>query len=269
MAKKLYERKCTISILGCGWLGLSLGKFFAENQLKVKGSTTQSKKLALLSTKGLMPYKVDMTTPNNRSDFFKTDVLIITVPPSAREYLSIVSNTISAIEANQVEKIIFISATTVYPELNRVVTEDDAQNIAAARSGIRLLEIEEMFRRSKKFSTTILRFGGLYGPHREPGRFMEGRKHVKGADVPVNLVHLDDCIGVIEAILKKNVWGEILNVCAPQHPQKREFYTKACLTIGLPPPNFSDEPAPFKLVSSKKMENLLGYQFQHPDPMRL
>lgn len=267
MVNKVCNMDYTVSILGCGWLGLPLGKVLAENCIKVKGSTTQSEKLDVIRTKGLVPHKLDMTNPPEFSDFFQTDVLIITIPPSARQYTTIIANIIKAIEANQIRKVIFISSTTVYPDLNREVTEADAQNMASPRSGIKLLEIEDLFRHSKSFSTTILRFGGLYGPGREPGRFIAGRRGIKGAAAPVNLIHLDDCIGVIKTILKKKIWGATFNACAPQHPSKKEFYSKACNELGLPLPQFVPGPHTYKIVSSKKLVTALNYKFQHPDPM--
>ena len=45
-------------------------------------------------------------------------------------------------------------------------------------------------------------------------------RDVPEGNAPVNLVHLDDCIGVIEALIQQAAWGKLYNVCADDHPRK-------------------------------------------------
>jgi hypothetical protein len=41
---------------------------------------------------------------------------------------------------------------------------------------------------------------------------------------PVNLIHRDDCIGIINAIIEQNVWAEVFNGCADTHPFKADIH---------------------------------------------
>ncbi len=50
----------TVNILGCGWYGLALAKFFVEKGIIVKGSTTSTEKLSTLAQAGML---TGVTTP--------------------------------------------------------------------------------------------------------------------------------------------------------------------------------------------------------------
>ncbi|MEA2073513.1 MAG: hypothetical protein U9O86_08010 [Campylobacterota bacterium] len=128
--------------------------------------------------------------------------------------------------------------------------------------------IEEVFKSSLVFETTILRFGGLIGGSRNPSNFVKKKQLLKNARV--NLIHLDDCIGVINAILEQGVWGETFNACADTHPTKEEFYTHVCKQSGYCTPSFkdSDEMVP-EVISNEKLKEALSYSFIHPDLMQV
>ena len=116
------------------------------------------------------------------------------------------------------------------------------------------------------FETTILRFGGLIGADRNPARFLL-KSAQPVANAPVNLIHQDDCIGIITTILEQNLWGEILNACCPEHPLKKDFYGKAAQISGLPVPGISDQDEAYKIVDSSKLKRLLKYKFKYQSPM--
>jgi nucleoside-diphosphate-sugar epimerase len=255
----------SISILGCGWLGKPLAAHLIQKGYRVKGSTTSENKLNELEQLGIQPFVIRFDPApagEHLKEFFDAEVLIITIPP--RRKAGLTEQYRQQIEAVAVEAqnagvrfVLFISSTSVYPDLNRVVTEADAD----AQSY--LFQIENILRSNGKFKTTVVRFGGLMGPGRPPGRFLAGKKDVAGASNPVNMIHLDDCISIIEKIIENNVWEEVFNACSAQHPTKKDFYQKASIELGLTPPEFSDESAPFKIVSAEKLKDRLSYQFKH------
>jgi len=161
---------------------------------------------------------------------------------------------------------LFVSSTSVYKNLNGEVIEDEqAEQLTSP-----LYQIEQLFRQNKSFNTTILRLSGLIGYSRHPGRFFRPGKSIEQADTPVNLIHRDDCIGIIQTIIEKQAWGEVFNGCADSHPSKREFYTYARRLLGLPAPECAAETTPaYKIVSNAKVKEKLAYQFIHPDLMQI
>ncbi|MTI20606.1 SDR family oxidoreductase [Fulvivirga sp. RKSG066] len=259
----------TISILGCGWLGLPLGEYLVKRGFVVKGSTTQKEKLQELEHVGIKPYHLSFEPDlvGEARDFFDSEILIINLPPRNREgvpnFYELQLETIRSYAQGSVKHVLFVSSTGVYPNSNQEVTEEDADVNCLSRSGIPLLKMEQIFTQSTAFETTIMRFGGLYGPERHPGRFLAGKTDLLGADNPVNMIHLEDCLGVIEAIIDQGLWGETFNACSPKQETRKSFYQSAANDLGLQPPTFNDQPQPFKKVSSEKLIKLAGYKFKY------
>lgn len=257
-----------VSILGCGWLGLELGSLLSQRNFRVKGSVTKVSKTDMLNSAGIIPYVFNWADNNIPSVFFECNVMIVTIPPSVSNYKTNFVNFIRLMERHKVENVLYISATSVYPDTDSEVWEEDADYIISPHSKLALLEIEDLLRYNKKFSTTILRFAGLYGPDRIPGKFLAGKKDVSGGNKPVNLIHRDDCIEIIIQLVEKEVWGETFNACTDGHPNRKDFYIMACRKQKLEPPIFNEQEEKYKIVNSDKLKACLDYNFIHPDPMK-
>jgi nucleoside-diphosphate-sugar epimerase len=253
-----------VSILGCGWLGKALGRALVKSGYLVMGSTTKSEKTAELAAVGISPFVLDVhqLSPGNFGQrFFHSDVLVISLPHGIRrgkadEYIDQINRVIQAAKAGNTKHMLLFSTTSVYPNLNRIVTEQDADPENPIVKGEQIVLESEI-------PSTVIRFAGLYGPGREPGRFLANKRDLAGSNMSVNLIHLDDCIEILTRIIKNNVWNKVLNACADEHPTKKEFYTKAAIAIGLEPPTFSEEVNEYKIVSNELLKQTLGYKFLH------
>jgi len=249
-----------ISILGCGWLGLALATNLIDKGYEVYGSTTTHFKCKVLAEKGIKPFLIDISeTDANMSEFLISDILIIAITSkSIRDIKSLIKN----IEQSDVQKVIFVSSTSVYPYTNGIVTEE------TGISNTPLAEIEKLFINNCSFKSTILRFGGLFGYDRKPGNFIKPNKPVKNPEGYINLIHRDDCIEIIEQIILKNLWNETLNACADNHPKRREFYLKETQKAGQSSIIFDENSKnEYKIITSEKLKNLLDYEFKYADLM--
>ena len=265
-----------ISIVGSGWLGLPLAKNLQTKGYRIKSSTTSKDKITLLEAEGLIPYCFTLGTENTViPDFLKdSDILIINFPPKRKieaienVYPQQVQQLLQHI--NDTQKVLFISSTSVYQNTNGIV-EETLVNIPEKASGKAVLAVENMLRKQLKDRLTILRFSGLIGYDRLPGRFLAAKKNLSNGNTPINVIHRDDCIGLINAIIEQNCWGQIINGCAEEHPLRSVFYTLAAENIGLTPPTFiENEKSPvFKIISNKKSKEILKYSYKHPDPLKL
>lgn len=263
----------SISILGCGWLGVPLAKHFLKNGFSVKGSVTSEEKFGMLRGAGISPFRIVLSDTEvilYDPDFFRCDVLIISIPPRRIEgieqvFPSQIRRLIPSILKSGIQKVIFISSTSVYPDQKQLARESEILFPDKA-SGKALVDAENLLREQSGFRTTIVRFGGLIGADRNPARFLLKSKQPI-ANAPVNLIHQDDCIGIISAIVRQELWGETLNACCPEHPMKKDFYEKAAIQSGLPVPVISEELAAFKTIDSSKLIRLLNYQFIYSSPM--
>ncbi|URM37769.1 SDR family oxidoreductase [Flavobacterium anhuiense] len=271
-----------ISILGCGWLGLPLAKALIAKGNSVNGSTTSQDKLSILKDARINPFLVilsevdgnfesDGISENIDSFLAESEILIIDIPPKLRTvdpssekkvFVEKIKNLIPFIEKSTIQKVLFVSSTSVYGDDNGLVTEKTIPN-PNTESGKQLLLSEKLLQKNQNFEATILRFGGLIGEDRHPVKFLAGKENIENPDAPVNLIHQNDCIGIIEAIINQSKWNEVFNAAAPFHPIREEYYTQKAAQMNLPLPNFSSEKSNIKkAISSKKIENSLNYQFK-------
>jgi len=269
-----------ISILGCGWLGLPLAKSLLAKGYEVKGSTTSVIKLDVLKNAGILPFQIQLEEHQvigTIEDFLKeTDVLVIDIPPGLRKvtstsnemtFVNKIKTLIPFIEKSDVQKVVFISSTSVYGDGFPIVeiTEETKPN-PDTESGKQLVIAETFLQSNSCFKTTVIRFGGLLGENRHPIKFLAGRTNVENPVAPVNMIEREDCIGIIEEILKQvqhDKWGETFNAVAPQHPTRKAYYRKKAEIFNLPLPTFAEDSASKgKIISSEKVGTILGYSFQ-------
>ena len=269
-----------ISILGCGWLGLPLAKALLENGFLVKGSTTSVGKLSVLKNLGIQAFQIELseTKIQGEVDSFleNSKILIIDVPPKLRgsstdpsttlrmTFVEKIKNVIPFIEKSSVENVLFISSTSVYGDTSTSlsVTEETELN-PDTESGRQLVQTEQLLQSNSNFKTTILRFGGLIGEDRHPIKFLAGRKNIENPNAPINLIHQEDCIGIIQKIIELNSWNETFNAVTPFHPSRKEYYTQKAINLALDLPEFNAENSNSgKTISSTKIEKVLGYSFR-------
>ena len=276
------EEKEKIAILGCGWLGLPLAKSLLSKGYEVKGSTTSESKLNVLKNAGISPFQIKLEAHKiigTIEDFLKeTDVLVIDIPPGLRRAISSsqemtfvnkIKILIPFIEKSGIQKVIFVSSTSVYSDSFPIVeiTEETKPN-PDTESGKQLVIAESLLQSNSHFKTIIIRFGGLLGDDRHPIKFLAGRTNVENPNAPVNMIEREDCIGIIEKVLDfardaNWEWNQTFNAVAPQHPSRTAYYHKKAELFHLPLPTFVENLASKgKIISSKKVETILGYSFQ-------
>ncbi|QXP74802.1 NAD(P)-binding domain-containing protein [Tenacibaculum sp. AHE15PA] len=243
-----------ISILGCGWLGKPLALYLIEKGYLIKGSTTSIEKLAIFKEVGIQPFIVDITKDDNEElqSFLTADVLIVAIP--SKNVLGF-KNLIKELEKWAIKKVIFISSTSVYPSLNKEMNENDTTVDST------LVEIENVFRTNRNFATTVIRFAGLFGENRNPGNWFKDKK-IPQPNGFVNMIHQQDCIGIIYQVIKQNVFGEVFNACSNHHPSRKEYYINAKKVLKTAPPVFDDSsPLEYKIINSDKVQKQLNYTF--------
>lgn len=256
--------------MGCGWFGRPLAHSLISDGYRIHGSTTSEKKLIPLKKEGITPFLISFHEDKivgDISNFLKEiDLLVINIPPKLRgnakeNYVKKMELLHNEIKNSTVQKIIFISSTSVYGAAEGEVTEETIPQPTTA-SGIQLLASEKVFSQDKSLQTTIIRFGGLIGPDRHPVTMLSGRKDLANGNAVVNLIHLDDCIGIIKAIFENSWWNEIINGVHPNHPKKRDYYTEKAKSIGIQPPDYKEDTATkSKIVVPKSLINVKNYTF--------
>ena len=256
-----------VGILGCGWYGIALAKRLIDQGIVVKGSTTSSGKLDILRAAGILPFliRIDGTEADKTEpEFFNCDQLIVAnnvKMDHLDNYLSKVRKTIRLIQNGSVDRVIFISSISVYGDHNQEVDENTLPKPGKG-SGISLLEGEKLLLAQENLNCTILRFAGLVGPGRDPARFFAGKTGIPNGAAPVNLIHLEDCVGMTEKLLQNPQLKGIFNGVSPHHPSKMDFYTHAAKRKSLALPVFKAEKLEWKIVNSLYVKQQLDYDFK-------
>jgi nucleoside-diphosphate-sugar epimerase len=262
-----------ISIIGLGWLGKPLAQYLLQKDWDVKGSTTQREKLLSLEQEGIHPFLFNlMPHPQGQAfqGLFDTDILFINIPPGLRhqpdtfhpeqvKYLKALA------EQHRVKKVIYISSTSVYPSEDKTYTEEEP--LTKETTGNKsILEAERILWADHTYDLTVIRFGGLMGGQRIPGRYFSGKSNVEG-DVPVNYIHQEDAIRLAVWVVENRHWNETINGVCPLHPSRKEIYQSTAARLGFPPPISYSEDSSSRTISSDKIARK-GFVFQHPDPLQ-
>ncbi|WP_199769318.1 uroporphyrinogen-III C-methyltransferase [Flavivirga eckloniae] len=262
-----------ISILGLGWLGLPLALELQKKGHAISGSVSGLDKLKTFAKYTFSATRIHVASDTIIGDWdafiYEASTIIINFPPKRIENIE----TIYPLQIEQIiqrtpkhVKVIFVSSTSVYQNTNRLTDETECCQPEKA-SGIGVLKAEQLLREHFGSNLTILRLAGLIGPQRHPGRFLANKKHLKNPNIPVNLIHQKDAIGLIESIIDQHYFGDIINGCADEHPKRKAFYEKAALKLELPAPVFEDtEHESYKLIDNTKSKKALHFKYEYSNP---
>lgn len=246
-----------ISIYGCGWLGAPLANSLKKQGHVLKVTAQSSASVAKLQKLGYKTYQSSIKAINDLApDFFDCDLLIIAIPHKiVADFIALCN----IIQKQKVSKVIYISSTSVYQNNNSIVNEA----VGPLNPESKILQIEQALTCSS-YDLTVVRFAGLIGPKRDPAQFfIKSGRPISQPDATVNLIHLDDCIGIINKIIALNKYGEIYNGCTPDHPLKKNFYQQAAMRSGNNPLTLAQpEKIQFKTVDGSKVTHELGYAYK-------
>ena len=252
---------------------MPLAKNLVDEGFSVNGSTTSKDKLKLLEEFKINPFLVTIDASGISGHFSQfligSDTVIINIPPGLRKnpeknHVAEIKHLMLAIEAHSIKNVLYISSTSVFEDdLNFPIIKANTVPNATSSSAKQLIEIEQMLQANSNFKTTILRFGGLVDNDRHPSKFLSGRTHVSNPEAPLNLIHKTDCIAIIIAILKKELWDVTLNAAYPKHLTKKSYYLNYCKRHNLPLPSYNNsEKSKGKIIDSTTLVQLLNYTFQ-------
>lgn len=259
-----------ISIIGCGWLGLPLGAHLAKKGHQVTGSTTSADKLTQLEQAGIAPVLFKLSPMPEGTSFnslFQTDLLFINIPPGRKKnppefYEEQIKYLTYLINQHKVPKVIFVSSTSFYPSTNNWVDLDTSYDFEKG-SGKAVVQAEKQISKVAA-DLIILRCGGLMGGNRIPGRWFAG-KPTSGADTPVNYIHREDIISLVEQLISQEPWEQkVMNVVNPSHPTRKEVHEAMALKYGFEKPQWqAPNVIPHKIVKS----SLAHFRLNYPSPL--
>jgi len=283
-----------VLIVGCGYVGLPLGKELARLGHEVFGLRRSALAEAELLAAGITPLHADITRPDSLKNLPRDFDWVVNCTASggggADDYLKIYlegnRNLIARLADSPVKKFIYTSSTSVYAQNDgSIVTEQSPTEPEEGTAKV-LVETEEFLLAVasgsrghslyQKFPAVILRVAGIYGPGRGHGfkQFLRGEARIEGDGARwLNMIHRDDLIGVIIATLHDAKPGEIFNAADNEPVSQRNFFEWLAAELKRPmPPSVPADSEIWrkrgvtnKRVSNAKLRAELKYPLQFPD----
>lgn len=176
---------------------------------------------------------------------------------------------------------VYTSSTAVYPQGGGAVVDETAEAPGATPNGAIIRESEKLLEQSSAAACArwfILRLAGIYGParHHLLDQLRDGAITLNGAgDHRLNLAHRDDIVAAIVACLRApaTVGREIFNVADTAPAMRTEVVHWLSDRLGRSAPAFDGSttvrrggaPMPDRIISSAKIQRVLGWRPRHPD----
>lgn len=245
----------TFTILGTGWLGLELANQL-KDEYKIKVSARNEEKSKLFDNLGFFSFILNEYDLSFLDELLDTNYLFINYPPSKfDDYLGFLDKIYKHEKIKNIEKIIFISSTSIYPNNEGSFNEDSILNDSSSKI---VFEAEKLI---ENRTDVIFRVSGLVGGSRYFGK-RSANKVVESPLSVINFVHRNDVINATKFVIEKNFDG-IFNLCSKVHPTKKEIYTFNSKKYNFEMPIFLDDKSFLdRVIDGSKIEKL-GFQYKY------
>ena len=272
----------SVGIIGCGWLGKALAKTLLEKRMSVLATSSKLDNVEKLNQQGINAQQLTLPVTNEllvRHDVFVQQRLVIAITPQFKQgrtdYADKIAQLVSAAQQRgYVQQVILLSSTAVYHGLEGKVDEENSLNLSTEKVKILNAAEQAVLTISNNGSKqgNVIRLAGLVGPERHPGKFLlpskgQANKTLNNSMAPVNLIHQQDAVGLIESLLQIDSPQGIFNGVCNTHVSKQQYYQAAAQALSLQPPVFSKEHSneTARIVCGEKAKQVLNYKFIYPD----
>lgn len=278
-------------IFGCGYVGSAVAQVAVAAGASVEALTRNPEKASALRAVGLTKVVVAELSSSEwhgqldgGADFVVNCVSSGGGPEGYRQsYLMGMASILAwaAKSAMPIGTMLYTSSTSVYPQGGGAVVEESAPAVGATPNGKIIRESEQLL---ENISPTIcarwfiLRLAGIYGPERHHllNQLREGATALGGSGAHhLNLIHRDDIVAALLACLTASdtIGSQIFNV-ADLAPARREEVVRwlaerlqRAMPVfdGVAGSRRGGEPMPDRIISSGKIQRVLGWQPKYPD----
>ena len=192
-----------ILIAGCGDIGCRLGTQLSEDGHTVYGLRRDADKIP----SPIQPIEADLAQD---SLDLPDDLDFVFYTASAgkyndfayyQAYVSGLKNLLGALKGQKIKRFFFTSSSSVFGQSDGEWVTEDSPTQDNNFSTRRLLEGEALAL-DCGFPSTIVRFGGIYGPGRTHiiDLVLKGKAHCM-EDVYSNRIHVEDCVGIFKHLM--------------------------------------------------------------------
>ncbi|WP_371195394.1 NAD-dependent epimerase/dehydratase family protein [Glaciecola sp. SC05] len=271
-------------IIGFGWLGLPLADHLIAKGYQVSGTTRSVIKQNKLLAKGYDTHLFDLFAYPFASDLVRHSIeqssVVINIAPGRRDidadtYQRALKALIDHLVACHAKHITFVSTTSVFGGQSGLLSEQ-SKPMPSTNSGIAHAHIEEYLLKALNVDASVIRLAGLIGANqdgsiRHPATSLIKRSNIEKGYQPVNLLHQEDAIALIAAIVEQQKTHCIYHGCSTEHPSRAIYYTWAAKKLGLGSLDFIsnkrvEEEDAGKIIDAKHSIKELNIRLKYPSP---
>lgn len=275
-----------ILIVGCGDIGLRLGRLARERGIAVGGVTRSEGRAHALAQAGIAAQVVDLDDADRRADLFLAGATVFyLVPPPgggfrdsrARRFCELMTGGAAP------RRLVYLGTSGVYGASGPAPVAEDAPVAPVTSRARRRLDAEETFRAwgaERQVAVVTLRIANIYGPGRLPVYHLQTRHPLLAEDDsrPTSRVHSDDLARACLALAQRAPAGEVINVCDNEPTSNTAYFAAVARMLGLPCPprlplvaarremkpllfsNFTES----RILNNDKLLNVFGFELRYP-----
>lgn len=279
----------TTVILGCGYVGLELGRQLGEGDDRVIGVRRSEGGIDAIESAGFEGVQADITDPAALEAVPDAETVVFAASSGGRDAEAArkiyVEGQQAALDhfanrANPPERYVYTSSTGVYGDHDGDWVDEQTPLDPTTEKTEVLAEAERVAldgASQRGIDGTVARLAGIYGPDRyRLSRYIEGPV----TEGYLNMIHRDDIAGGIAFLLRENVArGEVVLFVDDEPVSKWGFADWLAAECGVsePPKQTKEErlesgelseAARRRILTSKRCRNdklrELGYEFRYP-----
>lgn len=276
-----------VAILGCGYVGLELGRQLLDAGHEVVGVRRSDAGQRAIDEVGMRSIQADVTRPETLEAVPDVDAIVFAASsggrgaPAARSvYVEGLRSTITHFGSRSTapDRLVYTSSTGVYGDHDGAWVDEETAPDPRTEKTQALLDAEAVAREAVDVGMrpTVVRFAGLYGPERyRLERYLEGPVR----DGYLNMLHRADAAGSIRFVLDLPSPPRLLVAVDDEPIDRWVFANWLADRCGVPRPKKEtvaerlqtgelSDTAERRLRTSKRCSNellrSLGYHFQYP-----
>ena len=233
-------------IVGCGYVGLELGRQLHRAGHEVTGVRRSDAGLDAVADAGLEPHRADATDPGSLSSLPNAEWVVFAASSGGRGadaaravYVEGLENVIEeyAGRSSSPDRLVYTSSTGVYGDHDGAFVDEDTPIDPKTEKTEVLADAERIARETAAdagIDGTVARFAGLYGPDRyRLDRYLTGPV----TEGYLNMVHRNDAAGAVAFCLDSGVArGETVLVVDDEPVDKWAFADWLAAECGVEPP---------------------------------
>jgi nucleoside-diphosphate-sugar epimerase len=235
-----------VAILGCGYVGLELGRQLTDAGHDVVGVRRSDAGLAAIEAAGFEAVRADLTDAKSLAAVPDADWVVYAASAGGRgidaartAYVDGLRTVVEAFGARESppDRLVYTSSTGVYGDhdgdwVDESTTPDPATDRQRVLVEAERIALEETA--ANGIDGTVVRFGGLYGPERyRLDRYLDGPV----TEGYLNSIHRDDAAGVVAHVLTADVArGEVVLAVDDEPVSKWQFADWLAEQCGVSPP---------------------------------